>query len=311
MRARDTQEDLERAKDEREALRIMVLDGRDREELLERESLILATKLASTSSRRKPQARATAIATSEEGDTSPRRTLGSSSPPQRVASAASAVSRLHQLSSSPALTALPTRTHSRANSRTNSRTNSPAPNSPAPNSPAHSSDPPSPFRQSQNPQLSTPASKLAAAYRTRDPSLTSSPELNVASLGEFGSPLMHETLALGGKSSYGSIDSPIKPRGIPTLRGSISRLGLPRPPTFTSAIPSASTVAVTQAERLRRVSNTTVSSTKSSDFGDHLPPPGEREWNPSGSSAGTMPELDEKDERFLSDLSGPFQEQEV
>ena len=309
-RARDTQDDLERAKDEMEALRIMVIEGRDREDLLERETLILATKLASMSSRRETQARVAAVATSEDGSTPRRRTLSLSSPPQRAGSASPAYARLNRLSSSPALTGLPPRTHSRARSNTNSSgPNSPALNSSTPNSPAQVADPAWPTSQLLHSPLSIPASKLADAYRTRGPSLPSSPDLNVDSLGNIGSPLMHETLGLGEKSSYGSIDSPSKPRGIPTLRGSIGRSGLPRPPAFKSAVPSAS--AVVQEDRLRRISNNTVSSAMSSDFGDHLPPPTEREWNPTGSSAGTMPELDEKDERFLSDLSGPEQDQEV
>jgi len=110
-------------------------------------------------------------------------------------------------------------------------------------------------------------------------------------------------MTFGPKSSYGSMASPLKARSSPPTASSAN--GSP----FSSKITPPSSLGRSQFTRHRlpaapppidnRLSRM---STASSDYGDHLPPPIERDWNPTGSE-GPMPELNEHDERFLADLS--------
>lgn len=153
----------------------------------------------------------------------------------------------------------------------------------------------------------TPASKLASAYRARTSSTTSTASsldaMDQSGLGDIGSPLMGQTMTFGPKSSYGSMASPLKARSSPPTATPLN--GSP----FSSRITPPSSLGRSQFTRHRlpvapppidnRLSRM---STASSDYGDHLPPPIERDWNPTGSE-GVMPELDENDERFLADLS--------
>lgn len=153
----------------------------------------------------------------------------------------------------------------------------------------------------------TPASKLASTYRARTSSTASTASsldaMDKSGLGDIGSPLMGQTMAFGPKSSYGSMASPLKARSSPP--SATPSNGSP----FSSKVAQPSALGRGQFTRLRlpaapppidnRLSRM---STASSDYGDHLPPPTERDWNPTGSE-GVMPELNEDDERFLADLS--------
>lgn len=131
-----------------------------------------------------------------------------------------------------------------------------------------------------------------------------------SSLPEIGeSPLLTQRMAFAPKSSHGSAYSPLKSRkesGSPTVTMSrIAALSAARKASLDNAGRSVSG----QSNALpvnglpsgqRHVSNTSTAST-TSDFGDHLPP---REWL-LGSRRGKngMGELDEADERFLTDLT--------
>lgn len=110
---------------------------------------------------------------------------------------------------------------------------------------------------------------------------------NFASLVEQGTPLVDQTIQFGPKSSYGSVSSPLKAR-TPAAEGSnVFHAGI-LPPAFTDkSLPPIE----------HRLSH---ASTMSSEYGDHLPNPPERDWNPSGSTGSTSNGLKEDDLRFLT-----------
>ncbi|ORY84117.1 hypothetical protein BCR35DRAFT_303179 [Leucosporidium creatinivorum] len=296
-RAREAVEELERARDEADALRRELVEGRERQEQLEREAVMVGARLAAGEAYR----------------ASPSPRVASPSPrlASTVATAASSSPRSTPASASPRLGAgspkLNGGSHSPSGIRPPRRAGS-APVSPhmSRNNSAKSNLSSSPtMRQLHSPV--TPASKLASAYRARTSSNASTGSsldaLEQGGLGDLGSPLMGQTMAFGPKSSYGSMASPLKARSSPPTTSS------PNGSPFASKSTPPSSLGRGQFTRLRlpaapppvdyRLSRM---STASSDYGDHLPPPIERDWNPTGSE-GVMPELNEDDERFLADLS--------
>ncbi|KAL8277081.1 hypothetical protein RQP46_010509 [Phenoliferia psychrophenolica] len=242
-RAREALEDMERAREDSEDLRMVVVEGREREERLERELALLGARFA--------------VAEADLRSTH-------------------ALSPTEQRSSN-IIHSSPTNSRGRYNST---------------DSPTRSS-----FEREQ--QL-TPARKLAAEYRERGASSSASSLLQGAV--ESNSPLMGQTLSFGPKSSYGSNISPFK---LPTTTA---------PTTTTTTTGDSRSKSPTKPLLLGTISRNVArraskDSIASSDYGEHLPPPVERPWDPNGSAmtSSTMPELNERDEAFLSDLSGPIE----
>ena len=278
-RARDAVDELERSRDETDALRRDLVEGREREEQMEREMVMIGARLAAGEAYRASPSPYLASTVATAASSSPRSTPYMTSPRDE-----SPKLNGHRTSGIP--------THRRVGS-------APA----SPDLARHRVQPSANLQQPASPI--TPASKLASAYRARTESNASSgssvdrTEQNGLGVGE--TPLMGQTMTFGPKSSFGSVASPLKARSSPattassngspfhykttppSARGQFNRLRLPAPPTGAH-------------NRLSRMS------TASSDFGgDHLPPPVERDWNPTATDV--VPELREDDERFLRDLS--------
>lgn len=280
-RARDAFEELERSRDEAEALRRELVEGREREEQLERETVMMGARLAAGEAYRASPSPHLASTVATAASSSPRSTRYHPSPRHDSPK----LNGNYRTSGIPP----PRRTGSAPASPNLARNGSKLP------------QPASPV---------TPASKLASAYRARTDSNASSGSSidrmdQQHGLGVGETPLMGQTMAFGPKSSFGSIASPLKARSSPatpassnggspfgattkitppSARGQFNRLRLPVPPS------------AAERNRLSRMS------TASSDFGgDHLPPPVERDWNPTATDV--VPELREDDERFLRDLS--------
>lgn len=279
-RAHDAAEELERSRDEADALRRELVEGREREEQLERETVMMGARLAAGEAYR----------------ASPSPRLAST-----VATAASSSPRSNPYTASPRHDSpLP---NGRSSGIPPPRRTGSAPASP--NLSRNGGRPSPTLRQPASPV--TPASKLASAYRARTDSNASTgssvDQLEQNGLGVGETPLMGQTMAFGPKSSFGSIASPLKSRSSPATTAS------PNGSPFNTKISPSSSLGRGQFNRLRlpvapsaRDNRLSRMSTASSDFGgDHLPPPIERDWNPSG--AGVVPELREDDERFLRDLS--------
>lgn len=267
-----------------------MVEGREREELLERETVMMGARLAAgeayraSPSPRVPSTVATAASSSPRTAASPR--FGGGSP------------RINGTQSPASASRLPTR---------QTRSTPPSPNLSRNGSLLASST-----RQQGFSSPITPASKLASAYRARTDSTSSSTSSSLNALeqqqrlADVGSPLMGQTMAFGPKSSFGSsvAASPLKARSNGTSFA--SKMTAPSSTRF--RLPSAPPPATQHAMDTNRLSRlSTASSTD--DYGDHLPPPVERDWNPSysgGSGAGDgggLQGLREDDERFLADLS--------
>ncbi|KAI5475759.1 hypothetical protein MNV49_000888 [Pseudohyphozyma bogoriensis] len=127
--------------------------------------------------------------------------------------------------------------------------------------------------------------KLAAVEATR--------------IADLSSPLMGQTMTFGPKSSFGSDASPLKSRNGTTVTAPSSNgASIPATSLFTRLrLPSAPVTPVDH--RLSHLSTASDDSFAFVQRGD-----GEDDWNPKGSLTGVMPELDEKDEKFLDDLAG-------
>lgn len=191
---------MERAREDADDLRTVVVEGREREERLERELALLGAKLA----------------VAEADQRSPAALRFSPSPRARVQSVPDRVS-------------------------------------------------PSPTRLTF--EHLTPARQLAAAYRDRTPSSSSSSLLNgFDGVGIAETPLMGQTLTFGPKSSYGSNVSPTKAlRDDPTNNPSTARVQSPmQKPLILGSL---------SRNLARRISK---ESTASSEYGEHLPPPVDR-----------------------------------
>ncbi|KAK4701597.1 hypothetical protein P7C70_g4630, partial [Phenoliferia sp. Uapishka_3] len=250
VRAREALEDMEHEREDAEELRCIAVEGRDREERLERELALLAAKLA--------------VSQADAQSWSAQQAHG-----RRTSSAGVDGDISHSIEHSPS--------HTNSSAARSRHTSPIVSTSRQTNHRSSASD-------LQPEELQTPASKLAAAYRERTPSTASSSGL--PDFGDIVSPLMGQRMAFGPKSSFGSVGTPLKMREVQRpLRESLL-LGV------ASRTPN------------RRASK---ESTTSSDWdGEHLPQKIDRPWNPSGSGS-TMPELNERDEAFLSDLSGPIE----
>lgn len=155
----------------------------------------------------------------------------------------------------------------------------------------------------------SPASRLASSYRARQLSDTSSTLSNgnfeKSALDVNGTPLIHQKMEFGGKLSHDSVASPLKSRSSPPGAAEAPFAAGVLPPSsrgqFTRSLLPMSASALMK----NRLSQVSVGSSDEGDRGDHLPPPSERDWNPSGSagSGSTAPGLKEDDLRFLADFS--------
>ncbi|KAM0755178.1 hypothetical protein T439DRAFT_345841 [Meredithblackwellia eburnea MCA 4105] len=255
-RARDSIEDAARAKDSTEVLRLMVVEGREREDELQREIVLLGAKLAVAQGGRQLTSK---------------RSKGRLSDGEQSPAAPSSIRYNNGVPSSPR--------HREAHHVASSSLDD---------------IPISPVRTATI--LSTPASKVAAAYRDRTSSTASSTGL--PALADLSSPLMDQKIAFGAKSSFGSSANGSPLRVLSSGAGGSSG---PKSPTQKPLL-LAGTLGRIGSTLGRRASR---DSTFSSDYGEHLPPQVDREFDPSGSGS-TMPELNEQDEAFLSDLSGPI-----
>lgn len=145
----------------------------------------------------------------------------------------------------------------------------------------------------------TPATRRVAdrdRHASKESLASSSSGLKGNGLGDLGSPLMGQTMNFGPKSSYGSTASPLKFRSAapvvlaPPHRGQFSHLRLP------SASP-------TSPNRLSKLSNASSGATDEddSDMADQS-----FDSSVSVPPAGGRAKLRQRDEAFLADLTGEF-----
>ncbi|GAA5990131.1 hypothetical protein JCM11641_001065 [Rhodosporidiobolus odoratus] len=274
LRAKDALEELERTKDELEEVRRELVEGRAREEELERENLTMGAKLASSEISRSEYAGSPALRL--HGSSScPPHTNGLVSPNSRTTPTAS--SRHAHSSSSTSSSAFnrsesPTLTMSRNTSNQTAVV-------------------------AQDEALSTPSAKRTTPARhvSKDSYTSSSSGIEPNGLGEISSPLMGQTISFGPKSSYGSNASPLKERSSPPTaflhRGQFSSLRLPLDPS--------SSALLNPNDRLSKLSTASCGS-----GGDEDSEYADRSFD-SGASvpAGSLGRLRERDEAFLADLT--------
>ena len=293
----------DKAKAEIDTLRRELQDGKAREEQLERETVMMGARLAAAEAGKpSPSPRIQNVEFAPRAASPKSRKLvvhvssgsgsggGSSRGPSRIG-------RLASAPGSPVQTGM-SRSHSQ---NTVVMPGSPAPASPAPSSPAAQIA--SAFRQreaeaAERGRKVSSQSTASAATTATATSLSSSTALD---LQLDSSPLLQQSPSFnvryhdGAKSSWGSLNSPLKakaqaavvatiPRGSP---GQFSRMRLPQPGSPTKQLEN-------------RVSTYSLASADGSEFGDHLPPKEERGWNGKGSTGPGG--LRAADEAFLADL---------
>lgn len=199
---------MERAKEDAEELRSVVVEGREREERLERELALLGAKLA--------------VAKADNADRSSSRPIREGMhrfPRARNSDGEASVRSVRYNSGSSVV-----RPTSFVNSIDRELSSSAFPQTPASKVAAA-------YRE-RTP--STTSSILAAAYRERIPSMASSTGLG--GLGDLTSPLMGQTMAFGPKSSYGSNPSPLKSHGVQQQQPSGLRSPIQKPLLLSSSI---------------------------------------------------------------------------
>ncbi|GAA5934270.1 hypothetical protein JCM1841_005420 [Sporobolomyces salmonicolor] len=306
LRAKQALEELDRTRDELDAVRRELVEGKEREELLERETVMMGARLAASEAAR-----------SDFGG-SPAPLAGSSKIPTPASKIASP-----RLSGSPRLGGLPSPSTRRLSASTYSlrssissthRRSESAPGSPTltmpriePNSDARPHVSPSTPVTKQQPNGSSLPRDRARAV-SKDSLASSSSELEPTGLGEIGSPLMGQTMAFGPKSSFGSNASPLKARSsaapptlIPRFGGQFSRLRLPLP----SSSPPPPSPPSTEERLKNKMSTISSSMTIGSDEYDDY---AERSFESISSATGAgdaagLARLRDKDAAFLADLT--------
>lgn len=283
-RATDALDEVDHVRDEMESLRILVIEGRAREEQLERELIHSSGYTTGTTGR------------SDKGhQTTDSVGFSSSNPPFSDDDDAS----IHDAIIASASTFTLPGSNSPNVSPDKSFTRNTLPRSPS-RSPRHRL----PFPTSSvTPAM--PSSPMVVPEQSRDRYSPLFSPVAGPPLADFleETPLLEQRAIFGAKSSFGSVESPLKPRAKGNGRlGSLGRTGLPKPSRLSinpPPPPALQPITLTSSAGKRM---SAVSSNSSENHGDHLPLPQERDWNPV---VGTdMPELDQRDELFLSDLSG-------
>ncbi|GAA5913911.1 hypothetical protein JCM5296_000294 [Sporobolomyces johnsonii] len=308
LRAKEAFEELDRTRDELDAVRRELVEGKEREELLERETVMMGARLAASEAARSdfggspaPIAGSSKIPTPTSKIASPRlsgspRLGGLPSPSTRRPISASTYSPRSSLSS----------THRRSESAPGSPTLTMPRVEPDSTARPHLS-PSTPLAKQQASGSSLPRDRDRARAVSKDSLVSSGSELEPTGLGEIGSPLMGQTMAFGPKSSFGSNASPLKARSSAaptTFGGQFSRLRLPLPGS-SSPFPPPSTETV---ERLKNKMSTVSSSMTigSDEYDDYAERSFESISSATGGGAGDaagLARLRDKDAAFLADLT--------
>ncbi|GAA5861492.1 hypothetical protein JCM8547_008050 [Rhodosporidiobolus lusitaniae] len=284
-RAREALDELERAKEELEAVRREMVDGKEREERLERENVIMGARLTafemtrseySSSPTMRFNASTPAAAESPVPSGLPLPSNRNTPTPRRSVphSSNSTTSSIYDNGS-------PTLTHSR-----------PVSQPPPPHSTG--TTPPSSLKRRSEPDLLGSRKRHASKDSLASTSTTSGLKANLSGLGDLGSPLMGQTMSFGPKSSYGSNASPLKARSgaspaslVPPHRGQFSSLRIPSPNNGVRRLSKHSTAS----------SGNEDDDEDESDFADQ---------SFESEQSGMVSRLKRKDEAFLADLTEEF-----
>ncbi|GAA5837539.1 hypothetical protein JCM11251_002009 [Rhodosporidiobolus azoricus] len=302
MRAREALEELERTKDELEATRRELVDGREREELLERENVMVGARLAAMEGSRSESLTlrlpppAKALPFPSASTPTPRRSHHGS-----TSTIASSHHNEHRPNS-------PTITMSRSTSEQTAL--APASSKPLDVSSAtlamSAYSAPTPSGAARNASISTATSgdSLTSRHASKDSFASSSSGIEPAfsdGMGDVSSPLMGQTMMFGPKLSYGSTNaSPLKARSFPPTafphRGQFPALRLGDPP-------SSSHSSLRPLDRLCHFSTRTTTAEEDEDDEDESDFADRSFDSTSSGPAGGLGKLREKDEAFLADLT--------
>ncbi|GAA5895236.1 hypothetical protein JCM6882_006624 [Rhodosporidiobolus microsporus] len=296
-RAREALDELERTKDELEATRRELVEGKEREELLERENVMMGARLAAAEMARSEFSGSSTLRLPPPTNGLPLPSASTPTPRRSHHGSASTTASSNYLRpDSPTLTMSRSVSEQTALAPDGSSTPLPAPLFPTGAVRNASIDSSSRHRASKD-SFASSSSEMA-------------PALLSGGLGDVGSPLMGQTMAFGPKSSYGSTNaSPLKARSSPPAfvarphPGQFSNLRLGAPPLSSSS----SSKMLHPNDRLSKISTRTTSTEDDddedeSDFAD-------RSFDSGVSASKALGRLREQDEAFLADLTTEIERQ--